>query len=367
MKTIYGSGIIAFLVSAGCSTQPQATDHYTARQPVILSEDVPADSTGSFADVALLFGSSKKTGFSLLEVEETNSGSLSIGDNVVLTYAKFNVAKIKLKSSKEVSKEEEELAEQEKEAESVLVEPIERMMELSDEDLALIRPENPGQSARKDEEKKLIMPPAERRMAYRGKAAEKRQELSQREKEQIHRETKQDSSTKFVGPYVYDAIAGALEGDVPATEVVDGSYKRIEFQLKRNFSAETEEPLFGKVFAMQGRVIKDGNSIPFEIDWHIALNFRMLGERSFLVEAHQENILIVDFNLQKWFEGIDLSSATVSADGTIYINKLSNRSIMRQLHRNIRKSTGFGRDWNQNGILDDEERAGSGVDVSDAE
>lgn len=148
--------------------------------------------------------------------------------------------------------------------------------------------------------------------------------------------------------------------------MADGTYRRIEFQLKRDFFAPDTDPLLGNVFAIQGTAVKSGVAVPFEIDWHAALNFRLAGDTGLKVTTGENNVLVIDFNLAQWFDGIDLTKATVDQDGTIYINKSSNRDIMRQLHKNIKMSSGFGKDKNKDGKISADERSGQGEDTTDA-
>lgn len=62
--------------------------------------------------------------------------------------------------------------------------------------------------------------------------------------------------------------------------------------------------------------------------------------------------MVIDFALDRWFQNIDLSQATVDANGSIYINQSSNQEIMKVLRHNIRESSGFGRDMNGDKVLD---------------
>jgi hypothetical protein len=204
--------------------------------------------------------------------------------------------------------------------------------------------------------------------AERAKVKEKLEDLKGREKERLEKGLKQDKSTKFVGPYVYDAVLKKIEGEAPKVDLVDGSYKRVEFQMLRNFGAPESDPLLGHVFAMKGNFTKnDGAIIPVEIEWSVALNFRIAGEKGAAVKTGEDNSLIVDFNIGKWFEGIDLDTALVDAEGTMYINRTNNSEIMKKLLKNMKIHSGFGKDKNKDGKLDADERAGQGQETSDAE
>lgn len=272
--------------------------------------------------------------------------TVSIGDNIVLSYAKFNIAKIKIKAAKEQSEEEAKLEKEEGEKEAVAEDNFEK---------AVGEDEMSAELMKKD--------PAAAKSGRQTAVKEKRNDLAKAEKEQLEGEVKADESTKFSGPFVFDAIKGAVEGEAVAADVSEGSYSRIEFQLKRNLSATDDEAILGNVFAIKGTYTKDGSSTPFEIDWHAALNFRLTGDSAFTVSAGENSTMIIDFAIDRWFENIDLSQATVDANGTIYINKNTNQAIMKELRRNIRESTGFGRDMDGDKSLNKEERKGKGQDT----
>lgn len=202
----------------------------------------------------------------------------------------------------------------------------------------------------------------------RKKLAKKKQDFAKKQRTRNKEEGDNDKSLKFSGPYVYNAISGKLEEDTPsAVEMTDGSYKRIEFKLKRNWDAGEDEGLFGKVFVIKGNYTVDGVTTPFEIYHHVAINFRLLGEGAFKVESNEQNALSIVFDLKKWFEGIDLSTADKDLEsGAIIIDKTANKEILKILKKNIKTHSRFGKDSDGNGSLADTEVAGEGEVVADA-
>ena len=166
--------------------------------------------------------------------------------------------------------------------------------------------------------------------------------------------------------FIYDTIAGKIEGDLPTIDLVDGSYRRVEFKMRRNFSVAAEDPILGNVFIINGTFKKaDGTVVPFVISWHMAMNFRLRADNPFSVVAAGQNKLSIVFDVVKWFEGIDLETATVDADGTMYINKSSNREILSALHKNMKVNTRFGKDADGDGKLAEAEQEGQGEETSD--
>lgn len=366
------TSLVVFGLIAGCGLTQSAKDAATSEMAA-LEESKPSDSTGATASVALLFASTFGTpsegGLMLDEPvaaqDSAASGtSIEINDKFSLSYAKFNIAKIRMKAERDQKEEEKTLEKSEIADEKTAVSTLDRLVgDLSSSSTNLLDPPS-GQP--------LPPPPPNgqraKKEAERSKVKEKLEDLKGREKERLEKGQKQDKSTKFVGPYVYDAVLKRIEGDAPKVDLVDGSYKRVEFQMLRNFGAPEADPLLGHVFAMKGNFTKnDGQKIPVEIEWSVALNFRIAGEKGASVKTGEDNSLIVDFNIGKWFEGIDLDTALIDAEGTMYINRTNNSEIMKKLLKNMKIHSGFGKDKNKDGKLDTDERAGQGQETSDAE
>ena len=356
---------------AGCGLSQKAKDAASSEMAALEASN-PSDSTGAMTSVALLFASTfGAPSEGVLPLHEgvdheagTQEASVVINDKFSLNYAKFNIGKIRMKAEREQKEDEKALEKSEIADEKTAVSTLDRLIgDLSSSSTNLLdppsgQPQPPpppnGQRAKKE--------------AKRSKVKEKLEDLKGREKERLEKGQKQDKSTKFVGPYVYDAVLKKIEGEAPKVELVDGSYKRIEFQMLRNFGAPDTDPLLGHVFAMKGEFTKnDGQKIPVEIEWSVALNFRIVGDKGSAVKTGEDNSLIIDFNIGKWFEGIDLDTALIDGEGTMYINRTNNSEIMKKLLKNMKINSGFGKDKNKDGKLDADERAGEGQEASDAE
>ena len=328
---------------------------------VTLNSENPSDTTNTSGSVTLAFGMAiDDTTMALDDAPATKT----IGD-VTLSYAKFSIAKIKIKPNKELSENEKKLDEQEKEREKKQAKDQEAKIEAEikeTEDAASLaaRPESEPSTRPKK--------PAMEDLAEKKKElGEKVREFKEQEAKHIAEEAKSDPATKFVGPYVYDAIAGTHDGGPIKADVTDGSYRRIQFQLKRNFSVAETEPLLGNVFALKGTV-KVGDTIHnLEVDWHIALNFGLASDTAFKVDPGEDNTVGISLDMAKWFDGIDWSSATVdAASNTIFVNKNANQAIMRALHSNMKTSVKCGKDEDKDGKLKAAEVSATGEDTKDA-
>lgn len=347
----------------GCTSQDSVDK--PEGSAIQIAEEKPADTSGATASTEVRFGGSGSESF-LLEGEadgatDSSTTAVPIDENVSLNYAKLNIAKIRFKPKKELSAEEKGLEEQDNKEEQKLVEELDQL--LGDAAVGLVKPDSPGNSANAQGQNKTAKETKAERMA---KLKEKLAALHAKQKEKAEKEAASDKNIKLTGPYVYDAIVGKTEGEPLKVDIADGAYRRVDFQLKRNFTLPESELLLGNVFAMKGNVKIDGKSVPFEIEWHVAVNFRLAGDTPFAVKVGEDNVLSISFDLKQWFQGIDLTKASVDADGTIYVNKKSNKDIMRALHRNMKLGAGFGKDANGNGKLDKDEVVGTGQEAPDA-
>lgn len=356
MKHIRALICISLLfVVVGCSKKADDSKDAddTLNDGEVITNSQPSDSTGAEGSVALGFGSTSES----LSLTEGEAASVKIGDSIVIDQALLNIAKIKLKADVTPSDEEKALDQKEADEEKVAASEVEATAEAALADDADAKPsDTPERSSDGATTGK------EKRDAQRAKIAAKKDELAAKEKAQLDKELQSDKSAKFAGPYLFNAVTGEVEGDLPAVDVTDGSYRRIEFQLKRSF----DDRMLGDVMYIHGTVAKDGAEVPFEIEWQVALNFRLSGTGAFQVAPGADNKLAIRLDLAKWFDGVDLTQATVDADGTIYVNKTSNHDVMKQLHKNIKASCRFGKDGDGDGKLATTESAGEGQDTSDA-
>ncbi len=330
----------------------------------VLENQTPPDSTGGSAQLKLLFTSILPAGLSLADSpanEATPTAgtdpatSITLDNGVVISYARFNIAKVKLKPEAEVSSAETTLAKEEKDADDAT---IDALADGSEAGALIGAPESPGKSAAAKEAH------AEKEALHKKIKAD-RAPLAKKEQEALTSESAADPATKFVGPYVYDAVARKTVSDDASAALADGSYRRVEFQMKRCVTGDDAEPLFGNVFAIRGTFKRGDTAVPFQIDWHSALNFRLVAPTPMQLAAAENATLLIGFHLAEWFAGINLAEADVASDGTVYIDKNSNQKIMQDLRRNIRTSTTFGKDTDDDRKLAPGEASGKGIDIAD--
>jgi hypothetical protein len=149
--------------------------------------------------------------------------------------------------------------------------------------------------------------------------------------------------------------------------MADGTYKRIEFQLKRNLDAEATDPILGNVFYLKGEVMVGTAYVPVEISSNVAMNFMIRGDAVAKVEPGVTSALKIVFDQTVWFEGIDFANATVdSTANTIYVDYKNNHSILKAIIKNIKASAKVGKDKNNDGQIKSNEVGGTGEDTTDA-
>lgn len=398
MRTSYLVSLVAMIYLATGCTQSDLTGEKDANKDsensnndnITIEENTPEDSTGAFVSIGLDMQTS--TGASLWlegdsaaekvadedseekEAEDdaaldttsdpdvtAASEPLKLSDTLTLTMARFNIASIKVKAKKEASEIEHKLEKKER------AEDDKKVAELESDDSNENNNEKADKSelteSNKDQSDDMMVENEHDKIKDKIKA--KRDDFKNEQESHKERDQVRDKSTKFHGPYVFDAIAGKIEGDAPSVDLNDGSYRRIEFKMKRNVTAADADPLLGNVFVIKGTVAKGEESVPFAITWHSSMNFRLKGDKALKVEPENDAKLSIVFDLDKWFDGIDMTSAEVSADGVIYINKKSNHQLMKQLRKNIKMNTRCGKDKDGNGKIDENETEGQGEDTPD--
>lgn len=413
------------LVACGSSGGDTKSDDEKAKASQEDLANRPEDSTGHQGKVVLSFGSKTGAALRLQDSTDTATGTdtttatdtsaststdtstdtttatttatttststtLAISDSIELTEARFNIAAIKLKPTKERTPDEDEkdaVVAAEEKAAAEQIEALEQEGEEEADDSADAKPkmdedgdgheehqgdadgdeDAKGEDEGGDDEddaddhksfkEKLLAKLLARKERILAKIAE----LKAGEHGRLEHEAKNDRAVRWAGPYLYDAISGQVAGDLPATELADGSYRRIEFKLRRNF-----DELEGHVFVIKGNFKEADTVTPFEITWNCAMNLRLRSDTPYEVAPGGDNKLAIVFDLTTWFDGVDFSTADVDADGTIRVNRHSNRDLVRQMRRNIKTGLKFGKDSDGDGTLAETEAVGTGEDTQDA-
>lgn len=317
-----------------------------------LTVDKPSDSSGVDGDIKLGFASITTAALNLADTP------LVVDSNITLTFGKLSIAAIKLKTDKDETAKEKTHREGKKKKEKETTAAFETEAGIESEETTLTAKEKTAKEKENSQKAK------ESKEKSKDKVKAAKTKLAAKEKEELDAEAESDKNLKFKGPYIYNLLSSSVEGEaLPDAKATDGTYKRIEFQLKRNLSVEEDSPLFGSVIALEGTYTVNGTSKSFVLNHHVSLNLRIAGATGFNIEPSKSNALQIAFDPTKWFTDMDLSAAEVdSSDGKIYINKSSNKELLKTFTKNIRTALKFGKDKDGDGKVEDS--GGAGVDNS---
>lgn len=321
------------------------------------STDVPADSTGTSGAVSLSLATLGSSASALMLQGAT---SLDVGGGIVLTDARLSIASIKIKANKVEDEDEvsgEKTIESEKDALEEAMKADKEALEQQKEDIkATYEPQ--FEAATTDEAKDLLEDQME---AEVGAVELQMAALEGGIDDQIAAlEASLDGNLKWKGPYVYDLVNKAVSPEIPAVDLVDGSYRRIEFKIKPNRTLEGTDPLLNNSVYVAGTVDIAGTPTPFTVSLRIDEEFKLMGTNAFKVDPAVANSLTVAFDPTVWFAGVDLSTGVADASGTIVIDNVSNEGLFASIRKNLKASTKFGEDEDGDGELGADEEDGDG-------
>lgn len=308
----------------------------------------PVDSQGLPADVQLQFSSTAVGTTALM-------AALDLGNGVSLTEARINIAKIKIKPE-----EEEDEAEVEQESE------FKAMREAREED---IKEQKASLEAQMEDIKKSYEEQIENATTEAAKdslEAAKDNEIVALEEalaaqhkaieDEIDAyEEQHDADLKWKGSFVFDLLTNTVSPEIPSVTVLDGTYRRIEFEVKPNRVLDAADPLLNHSVYIAGTVSLNGNSVPFTYALRLSEEFKIRGPQGATVQPDVANSLVISFNPSLWFTGVDFSGATQDAAGTIVIDENSNTKLLDSVKERIKDSAEFGKDEDGDGELEDEE------------
>lgn len=357
-----GGGTTAGTQSTATTSGTDATAS-SSEPSDIVAADSPADSTGKSASVTLNLGGTSRS----LGLVET-AGTLDIGGGIVLTQARVNVGSIKIKAEKAQSAAEKALKktlEAEKKNKEKALEEDKKAIEAKKEESK--KKYEPLLEAAADEAEKDTI---KEQMAAELQLVE--QELAAleatKDEELAALEAQKDQNLKWRGPYMYDLVNGTTTPEIPAADLTDGSYRRIEFKIVPNRTLAATDPMLNNSIYIEGSVAVAGVESAFTVSMRIDQEFKLMGAGAFKVDPSVDNALTVAFDPATWFTGVSFAAATPNALGVIEVNETSNALIWQAIAKNCKTSTRFGKDDDGDGKLKSEESAGDGQEgVTEAE
>lgn len=241
------------------------------------------------------------------QVTSPNEG-VKATDKITITSATFSISAVKVKKNAEKTEEEQEAEDDENSEDSGILAKI----------LSIV-------ATAKD-----------------GDVDELFENLKQLDKVFLDKIAAKDGSTKYKGPFVYDAVKNTMTPPLPEVTLEEGAYRRIDFMFSRFFSEERRSNLDRKAYRIEGTFVDSNGEIrPFVIEDHHSMKFSLTSNAEFVAEPLKLNNVVIQFDLTQWFQGIDLGDAKTRKNGLIEINTRRNRSLLKAFSNNLQRSAKF--------------------------
>ncbi len=153
---------------------------------------------------------------------------------------------------------------------------------------------------------------------------------------------------EFEGQFIVDLLNGTSNPDFGMADIAPGIYKELEVRvspimddgnsifIQFNYQADGKDPV--TVEYTSNREIK------FEIENKSGMQF----------DGNAINQILILFDLDKLFAGVDLSMAVTDSDGVIRINSTSNTNLTSSLWRNLDNAFEAGEDHDGDHDIDDD-------------
>lgn len=175
---------------------------------------------------------------------------------------------------------------------------------------------------------------------------------------------------EFSGPFIVDLLSSSSISGLEEISLPTGQYCRIELVLKKlegenlPSGVSASDPMVGRSILIEGSRADD---TPFEVTTELDEEFKLENTTAgFSVEASDVvKILFIAFDLDQWFDGIDLSdpSIEISTDSNgnpiILINDEQNQETQERIEDNIKFSADLFEDEDDDEDLDPEEQEDS--------
>lgn len=339
-KTVLSMSLVLGLLSCAQPTEDSTVNASSGSKP--------GDSQGLPADVQIQFNSTAAGTTAL-------AATLDLGHGLILTEARINIAKIKIKPEEDEDESEveqesefkamrEERKETIKDQEADLEAQMEAIKKSYEEQIENANSEAAKDSleAARDNEIKAL----EKTLAAQHKAIE--DEIDAYEEQH-------DADLKWKGSFVFDLMTNTVSPEIPSVTVLDGTYRRLEFEVKPNRVLEAADPLLNHSVYVAGTVTLNGTAVPFTYALRLSEEFKIRAPQGATVQPEAMNAVVIAFNPSLWFHAADFSSATQDATGTIVIDENNNTGLLDSVKEKIKESAKFGKDEDGDGEVEDEE------------
>lgn len=154
-----------------------------------------------------------------------------------------------------------------------------------------------------------------------------------------------EAETMFPGPYTVDLLADFSTQEIGSVVIPAGTYSKIEFEL-------TDALTGGYSVVIEGTYTPSaGSPATFTYTSVNTEDFKIEDVAGFTIEGDDVSI-ILSFDLDAWFTGVDFSTATAELDGSYLINKTSNNDLADIIEANIEAAGDVGIDDDGDGSID---------------
>lgn len=151
-------------------------------------------------------------------------------------------------------------------------------------------------------------------------------------------------------------LAGPIADDIaarpPVRRVLDtdlDAFCRFDIPLELAGSNTT---FAGTAMQVEGRRSDD---VAFTIRSTVLRHFLLDAGPSGVALGEEAQVLLVAFDVSRWFASVDLDSATVGTDGTIHIDATENPALLTAFESALDHSASLHRDDDRDGVVDPEE------------
>ena len=240
--------------------------------------------------------------------QTAGSTGVKVDDRITITSAVFSISAVKVKQNADKTPDEKDAeASQDKEESSILAQIF-----------AII-------TAAKDGSRDNLL-----------------ETIKKLDQELLAKIADKDGSTKYKGPFVYDAIKNTMTPSMPEVTLEEGSYRRIDFRFSRYFSNDSPSNLERKVYRIEGTFRDASDQIrPFVIEDHHSMKLSLSSKDAFVAEPLKLNNVVIEFDVAQWFRGVDLNAAKSKDDGLVEITSRRNKRLLKIFNANLKSSAKF--------------------------
>lgn len=184
--------------------------------------------------------------------------------------------------------------------------------------------------------------------------------LCQTEVESPDEGSNEDDDTNLPGPFVVDLLTNTSLPETDSFIILSGRFCEMDLDFDQLDEADVpdgidaDDSIVGNALILRG-TRDDGTLFEVRLSQDDKFKLAAGSDDGFAIPGSEtETRLFVGFDLDTWFTGVDLDSATIS-DGIVLMDDEHNTEERTVIIENIKQSARLFIDLNDNGVLDEEE------------